>query len=590
MKKIVINKEEGIAEVIDRVIETEGDEIALVIPKGSTLGRSVKNFHLLKRESEVAEKSVSIESVDENILAFAKESGLESSHPLWRGVQGGMSDIVPAEPEARTAPKGAAKKKKPAKKTESVKLEVPSEEDEEDEGAIPMQIGEDDEELGGSEGSGIVQEVEEAEEKEDRFLGAGQFIKDRVPSWAKSVGRGAGTDENEDESEEEEEIPPLGRRGSRKLMWSGIGLVAILAIVFSVLTWSFGHAAVSINFKKTPWDYQGNFTADKAVSKADAATNVVPAQIFSTQKNITESFPASGSANVSIKARGTITVYNAYNSSPQQLVATTRFVTPDGKIFRLVENITVPGAKVANGQIVPSSIDTSVVADQPGPSYNVGPVQKLAIPGFQGSPKYTAFYGELKSGTSGGFTGTRAVPTASDVASAKDKVSSDLKSNLASTLTTSYPNNFKILDGATSVSVTKITVSTTTDASGNFSVYGEASLQAIGFDEAAFKDLLLSRAETDSTPLSFKAVSLNYQNVKADFGKGTVSFSLDASGTLESAFDPGSFKNSIAGKSLGEARLTIAALPGLADGKISMWPMWLWRIPSSPDKVQLSVD
>src|SRR5258708_13087993 len=99
MKKIVIDKEEGIAEVIDRVIAEADPDIALVIPKGSTLGRSVNNFHLLKREAEGAGKTVVVESVDDTILAFAKQSGLERSHPLWRGVQkseGGISAIVPS--------------------------------------------------------------------------------------------------------------------------------------------------------------------------------------------------------------------------------------------------------------------------------------------------------------------------------------------------------------------------------------------------------------------------------------------------------------------------------------------------------------
>ena len=78
-------------------------EVSVVIPKGSALGRSVSNFHLLKREADSAGRSIVIESVDETILAFAKESGIESSHPLWKGVRGagGFSDIVPRHDEDR---------------------------------------------------------------------------------------------------------------------------------------------------------------------------------------------------------------------------------------------------------------------------------------------------------------------------------------------------------------------------------------------------------------------------------------------------------------------------------------------------------
>ena len=271
-------------------------------------------------------------------------------------------------------------------------------------------------------------------------------------------------------------------------------------------------------------------------------------------------------------------------------MASTRFVTPDGKLFRLASAVTVPGAQVTNGQIVPSSIDTTVVADQAGPAYNVGAVDKLAIPGFQGSAKYTAFYGQLKNGASGGFTGTKAVPTAADIAGAKTKVTAALQANLASDLTTSYPNNFKILDGATNVQVTKLTVNTTTDASGNFTVFGEASLQAIGFDETAFKAFLLSLADEQTPSSTFSALALDYGAVKADFTKGTVGFSLAATGTLEAAFDADAFKTGITGKSIGDARTAVAAIPGLADGTISAWPMWLWNIPGDPAKVQINAN
>lgn len=553
MKKIIAEKNEGIAEIIDRVIAEPGEEITLVIPKDSALARSVRNFHLLKRETDAAGKVLAIESVDETILAFTKEAGFEGSHPLWRGVggAGGVSDIVPVN----VAAEEPVSRKRGKKKAEPVKLTVQEEPEEEPE-------------------SGIKEEAQTFEREESRF-----FQKRSAPETAR----------NEEEEEEEEWEGERRARGiSRKLIWGGIAAVILIFIVLGIITWSFGHVAIAINFQKTPWNDQGSFIADKSIAKVNPATNAIPAQIFSTQKNTTQLFPASGKANVSVKAQGSITIYNAYSSAKQDLVATTRFVTPDGKLFRLAANVTVPGAQVTNGQIVPSSIDAQVIADQAGPAYNVGPVSKLTIPGFQGSPKYNAFYGQLKNGTSGGFTGNRAVPTASDIAAAKTKVAAALTANLQSNLTTAYPNNFKILDGATNVQVTKLTVNTSTDSNGNFSVFGEATLQAIGFDEAAFKDFLLSQAGQQSPNSVFSsAPTLNYGGVHADFTKGTVSFSLQAQGTLEPAFNADDFKASIAGKSMNGARAAIAAIPGLADGKISAWPMWLWSVPSNPAKVQI---
>ncbi len=590
MKKIIIEKEEGIADVIDRMLEEEDGDLTFVVPRGSALGKSAKNFRLLKREADAADKRVAVESVDEAILSFAKENDLESAHPLWRGgAGGGVADIIPAAREKvrggeeeegeddAAAVRSSARKGK--KKPSSVRLSVPREED-----------GAEDEEDEANEAEiRIEAELEEDEEKENRFLGAARFFK-RSAAAMRGGSRDGAERYEDDDRDDDEGGDEGGRRVSRKFVWGAAMAAVVLIAAFWVVTFSFGRMTATITFKQTPWTYQGNFVADKAVSTINGAQGTIPAQVFTSDKNTTQLFPATGNANVSIKAAGVMTIYNAYSSAKQELVATTRFVTPDGKIFRLVSNIIVPGATVTNGQIVPSSIDAQVAADQAGTAYNIGPVVKLTIPGFQGSPKFDAFYGQLAKGTSGGFVGNKAVPTAADIAAAKTKVTEALTANLTAAIATSYPNNFKIPDGATQIQIVKLTVTTTTDAGGNFGVFGEATLQAIGFDEAAFKQFLLATAQATEASSTFHSLTLNYGSVKADFAKGTLSFSLSANGSLEPAFDAGAFASSIAGKSMGDARAAIASLPQLATGQISAWPMWLWSAPSNPSKITVNAD
>lgn len=563
MKKITVGKDEGIAEIIERIIEAEDEEVTLVIPKGASILGSAANFHLLKREADAAQKTVAVESVDDTALAYAKDSELEGNHPLWRGVRGGggMSDIIPTgaggnEAEELIDEKPTPKKRK--QKSQPVKLVVREQEVESTET----------QETFGAEG------LEEFEEKEAHF-----FNRKSAPE----------VDGDDDEGEDRSGGARRRWRSRKALMWWAGAAVAIIALIW-IVTSVFGHVAIAINFVKSPWNFSGNFVADKSVSVVNAANGTVPAQIFSSEKNATQLFPASGKATVSIKAQGILTVVNAYSSASQDLVATTRFVTPDGKLFRLAASLTVPGAKVTNGEIVPSSVDATVIADQPGPDYNIGPVAKLSIPGFKGTPKYNAFYGELKKGTSGGFTGTRAVPTAADISSARTKMTTILQSALSNDIAASYPNNFKILDGATNVAVSKLTVNTSTDQNGNFSVFGEATLQAIGFDESSFKDALLALAQKDAPDSVWSGLDVSYRNVRADFGGGKVSFGASVSGTLMRAFSREDFIAAIGGKTVSEARAAIARVPGLANGKISVWPMWLWHIPTSPGKIEITTD
>jgi hypothetical protein len=568
-KKIVIEKEEGAGEVVDRILGEPDHALILVVPKGSTLGKSPRNFNLIKRESAEVGKEISVESVDENILAFARNAGMDISHPLLRdrsafGVSG-ISDIVPIardenreNDEESELARGKHRVAVPARK-----LSVETKE-ERGENSEYEKIGADE---------GAAQEEQTFFNEEDRF-----FKKRHLP-----VAHEAETDE------EEENASGRHVMTGKRVAWIAAALIVLVAALYGI-TVIFGSAKISITFKKTPFGYNGTFTADKAASQINAAQDIIPAQVFLVNKNIAVSFPASGQENVSLKAHGTITIYNAYSSSPQTLVATTRFVTPAGKIFRLANEVIVPGAAVTNGAIVPSSITAAIVADQPGPDYNASSTPKLTIPGFEKTPKYNAFYGAIASGTSGGFIGEKAVPTANDITAAKQKVTNTLMSALQDGLTGSYTSNFKILPGATTTQITKMTVNTSTDASGKFSVFGEGTLLAIGFDETAFKAFLLTLAQPTEPSSTFSDLTLTYATATPDFAHGKLNFSVGVQGSLEPIFSVDDFSGMIAGKGIGDAKSAISSLPELQEGAISVWPAWLWQIPANTKKIQVTVD
>jgi hypothetical protein len=573
MKKIIVDKTEGIAEVIDRMLNVPDGEVSIVIPKGSVLGRSVSNFHLLKREADSAGRSIVIESVDETILAFAKESGIESSHPLWKGVRGtgGFSDIVSRRAEDAAAPVRAdiddvqgeeedEEREKPSKKAASAvagkrgrKAEPVADEktfDEDEEGEI-------------DEGS--------EEEIELKPASAGSHFFDATPDF-----------DDDDRAR---------RRFPKRTFWAIIGILIIIAAAAYVVSVFFDRADITINFKQTPWSYQDNFTASKSAVGINPANNVIPAQVFTSTKNVTESFLGSLVTQISQKAQGMITIYNTYSSASQELVATTRFLTPDGKIFRIVSNVTVPGETTVGGKLTPSSITVPIVADQAGPDYNVGPVAKLTIPGFdKDSALEAGFYGAVTASTTGGFIGQRATPTAADIANAKASTTAILAAALQSGFSGTYPNNFEIPDGAATTTITTLTVNTSTDANGNFTVFGAATLQAIGFDQTALTNYLLTLAQAQEASSTFKTITLNYSDVTANFTAGQVSFALSAQAQLEPAFITAEFATSIGGESIASARSTISALPQLADGEISVWPSWLQSIPSDPSKIHITVN
>src|SRR4030042_6465904 len=92
---------------------------------------------------------------------------------------------------------------------------------------------------------------------------------------------------------------------------------------------------------------------DQHATVADSLMKIIPAQILQKEKTVVQSFLASGKVLKEEKAEGTIRIYNAYSTSPQALLATTRFVSADGKLFRTPIKSTIPGGTYEKGKFIP---------------------------------------------------------------------------------------------------------------------------------------------------------------------------------------------------------------------------------------------
>lgn len=560
MIKIIVTKTEDVKSVIKKIEDAEDTEITLVVPRESSFGEQVKNFEILREASAELDKEIAIESVDENVLALAEANSFASIHPLFRnGRPGHVSDIVsPKTAKASRAKKGKTQDKPAAP--------VPSRK----EIKKPVLLNEIEGEL-----QEVEEEVHGIEEEVRGIEGRGNVLNRTAEPPQGSV-----------RVEARESGSP--KKGGKKLL-PVLALIAVLGAIYFGGERFFARAEITVQMKNTPWQDVSGITALK--NATDVSSAAIPASVLTNKKTTTQLFPASGKSQVSEKSKGKINVINAYSSQPQTLVATTRFQSPEGIVVRLVSQIIVPGAKIQDGKIIPSSLIADVIADKPGADYNIGPMPRLSIPGFKGTPKFDGFYGSLDAQLTGGFVGVRPTPTAADIASAKDKTTKILKSIFGSGLFNSGSEDLKILDGATSLNISKLTVDPASDAQGNFSVLGEATLSAVGFREADVKKWLIIKAQKSDPNASFKSEpNLNYSAVQPDFTRGSLKFTVTSDGLITPSFDANSFRDMVLGKTSAEARALILKIPELGDGKLSLWPFWLTSLPTDPGRVKITVE
>lgn len=565
MKKININKSDEAALIVEKIIEADSDEIILIIPRFSQFGESLSNFHLLKREADAINKKILIESVDNRVIELAELAGMEAINPFFVKNKKQFSDIIP---------------KKSRHGVESPRSRSGSGE----KSIFGKALSKKDEAAGGW------GEEDEFIKKLSSNLSLEEFEKKQSNIYKKEMEGGAEeqrTDRGIERSEEEE--TPFFKKIPIKTI---IGTLVFGLVVFGAVT-ILPKVDLTLVSKKIEWSYDDSVITQLS-AKADPKTVTIPNQRSTSSKNSDMKFPATGKKQVADKASGKITVYNSYSSSAQTLVRDTRFLSPDGKIFKLTKQIIVPGAEIVEGKIIPSSIVADVIAEKAGEEYNIGPVKLFQIPGFKGTPKYAAFYAESKSDMAGGFVGEISYPTASDIAAAKKKIKETLESSLKTELYSKISGDFKIIEGSSSFTTLKEDVKTDVDKDGNFSIFSEAQLTIISFKEADLIEVLSKKAEDEKgEDYAVKSYDLQYGIARMDIASGRLSFPVTFKAVLSYKIDIEKIKGEIAGMSDIELRERIFSLPGInieEQNIVSFWPFWVKTVPKNLNKINIAVD
>ncbi len=528
-KKISISKSDEPTLIAEKVITTDADEIVLAVPRFSKLAESHAALRLIKREAEALNKQIVIETVDNKLIELAKGIGLTCLNPFL-APQRHISDIVTSRPDRPLASEPEAHRRR----VPLVHHPEPA--------------------------AQLVSEPSADTPEPVRRLPARRRLFAFVPRFAVSRWVIAGA------------------------------VVAGIAVTGIVVTTVLREGTYHLVRANTSWSFANTIQVDTTIAKADGTAARVPGQLFTEKKNLQLSFPASGTKFVEQKAGGTITIFNAYSSSPQTLVATTRFAAPDGKIFRLTAPVTVPGAQISDGKIVPSSLSAKVVADKTGQAYNIDPTAKFTIPGFAGTPKFTGFYASSEVAMKGGFSGVAKFATAQDIKKAKEQAAATLESSLRTVVLSQVPAEFTAVDGSSRFKLLASSVEPQANADGQFSASAEGEFSVMGFRESDVVAMLLDRVNSESGgDFVLKGHQLAYGT--ASFSAANkLSLAVDFKAELTKRIDPERLKQTLAGKAESDLRAAVFSLAGLDKVTISLWPVWARRAPADPGNITVIVD
>lgn len=548
MENFYLEVSEELFSILDKIKKSHDDDVTLVVPRGLSALRSIINLRILKEEAISSGKDLSIVTGDTLIKKLAQQAGLRILDREIREKKDDWPEQLKEGGEIRPQVKAEPEIKKRRIISDIVK---PSEVKEKE--IEPEKIPEREE---------VIEEEPIIEEESE-------------PSFVKAP----------------KTRPSFKFFTKKRLITSGIIVCLIVLIFISIFV--LPRAQVSINPKKEAIRFETEITANKNINSINFADSSIPAQIFQLETEDSKKFPTTGEKDIEEKAKGTIVVYNQYSSSDQALVKTTRFLSEQGKLFRLIETTVIPGATIEEGEIIPSSKEVEVAADEPGEAYNIG-LSEFTIPGFEGTPKYTSFYGKSIEPMTGGAKGRMRVATQEDIEGALEIVSLELRNKVQEQFNKKIPDELKLLKETQSLEVIDSSSSLKADEPGkDFVVTVKVKARGLAFKEEDILNLVeknIGDKISKNKVLLPSTIKVSYLDTELNLDEGKANFSCQIKAESAWRVDESQIKNNLAGKGEIEVRKYLSSLSEIEGAKVIFWPFWVKKIPKNKDKIKIIID
>jgi len=311
------------------------------------------------------------------------------------------------------------------------------------------------------------------------------------------------------------------------------------------------------------------------------ASEDVPGAIFVVTKEESRTFEAEGEGQeIPAKANGMVTLYNESGTS-QPLVATTRLLSEDGVLFRIVDGVTVP----ANG-----SVQVEVQADLEGKEGEIGP-SRFTIPGLNVA-RQALIYATSEQPMVGGSI-LKKVITVEDLDRAHAQLADDLETELDAQWREQISGQLdgvmvlrEVLDKRSDTEpgseVGTFTLSTIIKYTGIY--YDSKRLQqiaALKLQEHVPSGQVLTRVDEEGMVITYN---------RHDGENGTAHFDVLIPGVavLKATADVLDKENLI-GLTAAEAESFLEKNETIRDAQVELKPFWVHKIPKLIDHITIDI-
>lgn len=353
-------------------------------------------------------------------------------------------------------------------------------------------------------------------------------------------------------------------------------------------------AEVKVYLERQDGEVSFDVKGDTQIKDFNIQDMAVPVRIIEKEDSVVSTYDSTGiSESSGQKAKGTVIIYNEFDSSPQQLVATTRFETEDGKVFRLVKGVSVPGKTSVGGESKPGVIEVEVVADSAGSSYNIEPAS-FRIPGFKGGEKYDKIYAKSSKKMIGGGLSGDAIKNVSqaDIDQAKVKTEGLLREKVENYIKGELSEGEILLPESVKLEIRESTaIATVGDVKEKFDYKASGKARFMVFSEneirAIAEEIFLKQKE-NGFPIRTESADLKYDKMQTDFEEGKMNFKVFAKIKAMPVFEGDVFKKNLVAKDEDGVRKLISEYPYIRNLEVFASPDFMMsKLPRLKNRIIL---
>lgn len=373
-------------------------------------------------------------------------------------------------------------------------------------------------------------------------------------------------------------------------------VIFILSIIIGGVYWG-GNIFQKVDITMTVKHKSITYKNKQFIASKDLNGNSINFEIMITSDKESKNIILTQSKDVSIKAKGSITLYNEFSTTPEKLVSGTFLSDNDGKAYKINNAITIPGYKMDNKKIIPGQVVVNISSFLAGDAYNGSP-SDFYINSFKGTTKYSKIYGKLKDPLIGGASGP--MYTLDDMSKSKinNIAQSSFKEDLLRQVRALVPPGYILYPDALTFSykIEDNFLSKTPEAE----IPIEGSLSVVLLKEKNLMDNVIKISLPDISGNELKEItisdlnkfSFNFVDKNQLITKDMSSVSFLLSGDVDAIWNPD--KNVLKTKLLGINKNEILSIfkqdPGIASALVKIFPPWRKYTPDDLSKINIIVN